>query len=169
MTLPYKYRGVVMVAALVVLLPVAAWRFALAGSFATWRDCRRLEKRLEQVAPTVSDSDMSVRCAVTTSDLILSGALLDTVRRYAAPELCITGYLPVTTSQQDGIEIRTAQLMLTGSFHELLQSVQALEEHLPECRLRSLQWQTVVQHRTRKPQLVLTLYIQQLTLKSDIQ
>ena len=43
------------------------------------------------------------------------------------------------------------------------------EEHLPECRLRSLQWQTVVQHRTRKPQLVLTLYIQQLTLKSDIQ
>lgn len=158
-----------MAAALVVLLPVAAWRFALAGSFATWRECRRLEKRLEQVAPTASDSDMSVRNGITTSDLILSGALLDTVRRYAAPELCITGYLPVTTSQQDGIEIRTAQLMLTGSFHELLQSVQALEEHLPECRLRSLQWQTVVQHRTRKPQLVLTLYIQQLTLKSDIQ
>lgn len=169
MTLPYKYRGVVMTAALVVLLPVAAWRFALAGSFATWRECRQLEKRLEQVATITPDSDMSVRNGVTTSDLILSGTLLDTVRRYAAPGLRITGYFPVTTSQQDGIEIRTAQLMLTGSFHELLLSVQALEEHLPECRLRSLQWQTVVQHRTRKPQLVLTLYIQQLTLKSDIQ
>ena len=53
---------------------------------------------------------------------------------------------------------------LTGPFTELLRTVETLERRLPACRLRSAEWQTATRPRTRRTQLTLTLYIQQLTL-----
>lgn len=168
MTIPYKYRGLLLLFLLVVMLPVVAWRLALADTFSAWMDCHRLEKRLDGVSTSLPTVGITPRPLPSAQELILSGALIDSVRRFSAATLQVAGYLPVTTLQQDGIEIHTAQLILTGSFHDLLRSVQALEQHLPECRIQSLQWQCAKQYRTRKLQLSLTLYIQQLILKSDI-
>jgi len=50
---------------------------------------------------------------------------------------------------------------------ELLRTVETLERHLPACRLRSAEWQTATRPRTRRTQLTLTLYIQQLTLITE--
>ena len=158
MNLPYRYRGLGLLALLVVALPWMAWRFALSDTFVAWRECRRLERRLEALAPTARPLRPS---AVEVPELILSGGLLDSVRRFAPVGVHATGYVPAVTLQQDGIEIRTAQLTLTGPFAELLRTVDALERRLPACRLRSAEWQTTTQLRTRRTQLVLTLYVQQ--------
>lgn len=40
MTLPYRYRGVVLLSLIVLVLPWAAWRFALRDTFGAWRDCQ---------------------------------------------------------------------------------------------------------------------------------
>ena len=72
------------------------------------------------------------------------------------------------TLRQDGIEIHTAQLTLTGPFAELLRTVET-ERRLPACRLRSAEWQTVTRPRTRRTQLTLTLYIQQTDLNNRIE
>ena len=167
MNLPYRYRGLSLLALLVVALPWMAWRFALHDTFAAWRECRRLERRLEALVPTAPMAGAAVPSAVEAPELILSGGLLDSVRRFAPAGVRATGYVPVTTLRQDGIEIHTAQLMLTGSFTELLRTVETLERRLPACRLRSAEWQTIVQPRTRRTQLTLTLYIQQLTLITE--
>ena len=105
--------------------------------------------------------------AVEAPELILSGGLLDSVRRFAPAGVRATGYVPVTTLRQDGIEIHTAQLTLTGPFAELLRTVETLARRLPACRLRSAEWQTAPRPRARRPRLTLTLYIQQLTLITD--
>lgn len=162
MNMPYRYRGLGLLALLVVALPWMAWRFALSDTFGAWRECRRLERRLEALAPTTPATGASVPSAVGVPELILSGGLLDSVRRFAPADVHATGYVPAVTLRQDGIEIRTAQLTLTGPFAELLRTVDALERRLPACRLRSAEWQTTAQPRTRRPQLVLTLYVQQL-------
>lgn len=165
MNLPYRYRGLGLLALLVVALPWMAWRFALHDTFAAWRECRRLERRLEALAPAAPTARPLRPSAGAAPELILSGGLLDSVRRFAPVGVHATGYVPAVTLQQDGIEIRTAQLTLTGPFAELLRTVDALERRLPACRLRSAEWQTTTQPRTRRTQLTLTLHIQQLTLK----
>lgn len=161
MNLPYRYRGLGLVGLLTLLLPWAAWRFALSDTFVAWRECRRLERRLEALAPTAPATGAAMPAAVEAPELILSGGLLDSVRRFAPAGVRATGYVPAVTLRQDGIEIHTAQLTLTGPFTELLRTVETLERRLPACRLRSAEWQTVVQPRTRRTQLVLTLYVQQ--------
>lgn len=168
MNVPYKYRGLALFVLLVVVLPGAAWRFALSDTFGAWRECRRLERRLEILAPTRPATEAAMPSVVETPELILSGALLDSVRRFAPAGVRATGYRPVVTLRQDGIEIHTAQLTLTGAFADLLRTVGQLERRLPACRLRSAEWCTAVQPRTRRTQLVLTLYLQQPTLKTEI-
>lgn len=167
MNLPYRYRGLSLVGLLALLLPWAAWHFALSDTFGAWRECGRLERRLDALAPTTPATGATVPAAVEAPELILSGGLLDSVRRFAPAGVRATGYVPVTTLRQDGIEIHTAQLTLTGPFTELLRTVETLERRLPAYRLRSAEWQTATRPRTRRTQLTLTLYIQQLTLITE--
>lgn len=162
MNVPYRYRGLGLLALLVVALPWMAWRFALSDTFGAWRECRRLERRLENLDAVPAASGPELRTEADMPEAILSGRLLDTLRRMAPPSVAVAGYLPVVTLREEGIEIHTARVTLTGPFAELLRTVDALERRLPACRLRSAEWQTVAQPRTRRTQLVLTLYVQQL-------
>ena len=167
MNLPYRYRGLSLVGLLALLLPWAAWHFALSDTFGAWRECGRLERRLDALAPTTPATGATVPAAVEAPQQILTGGQLDTVRRVAPAGVRATGDLAVTTFRQDGIENQKAQLTLTGPFAELLRTVETLERRLPACRLRSAEWQTATRPRTRRTQLTLTLYIQQLTLITE--
>lgn len=163
MTLPYKYRGVVMLAALAVALPWTAWHFALQDTLDAWRDCGKLAARLENLAPEASGTAAP---RPGGRELVLSGGLLDTVRRAAAEsKVRVAGYEPLVTAEHDGVAVHTARLTLTGGYTALVRLVDTLERTLPACRLRSLDWQTAADRRTRQTQLTLTLYIQQIVLK----
>ena len=131
MTLPYRYRGVVLLSLIVLVLPWAAWRFALRDTFGAWRDCRRLSAQLAATPAAVQ----------------------------------VAGYEPLVTLRQDGLAVHTARLTLTGGCTALLRVVAELERALPRCRLRSMEWRTATDRRTRRLQLILTLYIQQIVLK----
>ena len=159
MILPYRYRGVVLLSLIVLVLPWAAWRFALRDTFGAWRDCRRLSAQLA-VTPA-AESRGPAAAGVQGAELILSGGLLDTVRLAAA----VAGYEPLVTLRQDGLAVHTARLTLTGGCTALLRVVAELERALPRCRLRSMEWRTATDRRTRRLQLILTLYIQQIVLK----
>lgn len=94
MNLPYRYRGLSLVGLLALLLPWAAWHFALSDTFGAWRECGRLERRLDALAPTTPATGATVPAAVEAPELILSGGLLDSVRRFAPASVRATGYVP---------------------------------------------------------------------------
>lgn len=163
MTLPYKYRGIVLLAGLAVVLPWIAWHFALRDTCAALRDCRHMAARLETLAP---ETAQPAAVGAGECELVLSGGLLDMVRRAATERsVQVAGYEPLVTAEHDGVAVHTAQLTLTGGYASLLRVVDTLERTLPACRLRSLVWQAVPDRRTRKIRLTLTLYIQQIVLK----
>lgn len=99
-------------------------------------------------------------------ELVLSGGLLDTVRRAAAElSVQVAGYEPLVTAEHDGVAVHTAQLTLTAVMPPCCESSIRSNARFPASRLRSLGWQAVPDRRTRKIQLTLTLYIQQIVLK----
>ena len=161
MNVPYRYRGAALLTLLLLVLPGAAWRLALHDTLTAWWECRRLERRLESLDAVPTAFGPEFRPAAGMPEAILSGGLLDTLRRMAPPSVAVAGYLPVVTLREEGIEIHTARVTLAGPFHDLLRTVEALERDLPACRLRTAEWETVAQPRTRRAQLVLTLYVQQ--------
>ena len=88
MNLPYRYRGLGLLALLVLALPWAAWRFALSDTFGAWRECGRLERRLDALAPTTPATGAAVPAAVEAPELILSGGLLDSLCGASLPPAC---------------------------------------------------------------------------------
>lgn len=165
MTLPYKYRGALLLTLLVLVLPWTAWRFALRDTFDAWRDCRRITAQLASMTPAAEGGKPSADVA-QGAELVLSGLLLDSVRQAAAnAAVQVAGYEPLVTLQQDGMAVHTAQLILTGGYTALVRVVAELERTLPRCRLRSMVWRTAIDRRARRTQLILTLYIQQIVLK----
>lgn len=160
MNLPYRYRGVALLALLLLVLPWVAWRFALRDTWAAWRDCRRLSALLAETPGAVSEAAPTM---LSEPEVICSGVLLDAVREAAAEHsVQVTGYEPRETFRGEGLAVHTARLTLTGGCKPLLQVTAALETALPDCRLRTLEWRTATDRRTRRTDLVLTLYIEQI-------
>lgn len=166
MTVPYRYRGAALLFLLLVVLPWAAWRYALHDTFAAWRACRALERRVERLTPEAAKAGDPV-LGRTAPEAILSGGLLDTLRRMAPASVGVAGYRPVVTLREDGIGIHTAEVTLAGPWHDLLRTMHRLEKELSACRLRTVEWSLATEPRTRAPRLVLTLYIQQPTLNPE--
>lgn len=164
MKLPYRYRGPVMLALLFAVLPWTAWHFALRDTADALLACCRLSRELAAAVP--SRPSQGVVMSVETEQL-LSGRLLDTLRRHALQGVVISGYLPLVGEVRDGLAIHTARLELTGSFHALLPTVRVLERHLPCCRIRSLEWRVRTTPKNRNRQLVLTIHIQQIVSENN--
>lgn len=162
MKISYRYRGLLRLVLLFVVLPGAAWQLSLRGSFATWRDCRRLDRAVAAADIRNAVPEHAKPASTACPELILSGLLLDSVRQCAPPGVRTTDYLPAVTLQEAGIALHTAQITLTGTYANLLQTVYTLEQRLPACRIRSATWRTTAHPRTRQRQIRLTLYVQQL-------
>lgn len=161
MKLPFRYRGLVWLVLLVIVLPGITWCLALQNTCAAWRDCHRLNVRLSSLKPCVRPP--TVRQEMP--ELILSGLLLDSVR--LATEVYgarVLGYEPQLTLRQESLGIHTAQISITGSYVSLLRVIDRLECSLPSCRLLSLKWRVAPDRHTRLMQLTTTLYIQQIIL-----
>lgn len=159
MKLPYQYKGLVYIAALVIVLPWLAWSFAVRDTVGAWLDCRHLDTQLAKMP--LQAASVSSPVGDRSTDLVLSGHLLDVVRQ-GATGIAIAGYEPHVTLQQDGIRIHTARMTLSGDFAALLQVVNRLEDSLPHCRLSSLGWQSSTDRRSGKTQLTLIIYIEQI-------
>ena len=164
MKLTYKYRGIVWLFLLVVLLPWAAWHYAAGDTVRAAIECRRLTARLDAAGSQTAVSAFDPSAYAEQRELVLSGILLDTLQgEIAARSLRVTGYVPVVTEQQDGLALHTAQFSLTGRFTDLVRFVRHVRRLLPQCRLRAAVWRCATDRATRRPQLTLTLYVQQLT------
>ena len=165
MKLPYAYRGLMMLGVLFVVLPWATWRFALRDTVAAWRDCRRLSRELAAVASSCPPPRIE---SWEVAEQLLSGRLLDTLRRHTPHGITVIGYAPIAGEAQEGTAVHTARLELAGGFHALLPAVRLLERHLPDCRIRSLEWRMRTVPGTRRRQLVLTVHVQQIVTENHM-
>ena len=87
----------------------------------------------------------------------------DSLRRYAVERsVQVTGYEPQVTDRRDGIALHAVCVTLAGRFGDLLRTTHALEHCLAFCRVRSMAWTVRTDRRTKRKDLILTLYVEQL-------
>lgn len=165
MKLPYKYKGLVSLVLLTIVLPWIIWHFALRNTFNVWYDCRQLDSRIKAME---TDTIHRANFVADRYDLVFSGELLDVVRGMTAEsDVQIIGYEPQVNVQYDGLSVHTAQLILVGGYVSLLRIVRNMEHRLPRCCLHTLEWRTVIDRQIQHKQLVLTLYVQQVVLNNS--
>lgn len=165
MRLPYRYRGIIWACFLVVALPWIIWKFTLQDTISMWYDSRRMTHIISNLS--LIDSIQLQPKLADRSEIVLSGAILDSLQKYTVQQCQIIEYIPGLTICHEYIELHTAQLTLTGNYNNLLLLLQHFERQLPSCRLCSIEWFcTNVSYSTDK-QLYLTIYIQQLVQRNQ--
>lgn len=155
MKLPYRYRGLAMMIALLILLPAAAWRYAIRDTVRTASECLKLRAEISALPDTAEDAASGLR---NRRELILSGLLLDHIGR----DVRVTGYTPAVTERRGSLALHTAEVALTGTFAELLRILHRIEREVPECAVRSAVWRLTEDRAAPNERLTLTMYIQQI-------
>ena len=158
-----RYEGVVRLVLLLVVLPAAVYRLSLGRTVALWGEVCRAERTIAEAetAPVQPDTSAAM---LDTVELISGGGLLDLLERLVPDSsVRIVSYTPYLTREGDDFTLRTAEIVLSGGFVPLLQTLGAAERELSGCRLLSSGFKTL--RRGRQTTLQLTLVIQQLTDK----
>lgn len=164
---PYRYRGLMSAAALLLLLPFMIWRYAIGDTVRSAVEYRRLRLRAAMLAETPDCT--TERAPVDAAVPAHSGRLIDDLQPLLdGRDVRITGYAPFVTRRECGLTLHTFEMTLTGSFDDLLHCLHRIELECPSAAVRSVAWSTHTDRLDHSQRLLLTLCLQRLTKTDDI-
>lgn len=163
MTYLGKYKGLASLALLLVVLPLAAWKLAVADTVRMHRESRRMEKAIELAGDGEGQGGKSGSGVIATTDMIQSPLLMETMGLIAANNGAkVTGYTHYTNQNDNGLLWQTAEIELTGTYRAIVKAVYEIESDIAPSKLASLAIRMVRDPYNRKGKLVAILYIEQL-------
>ncbi|MCL2562123.1 MAG: hypothetical protein FWE10_07405 [Rikenellaceae bacterium] len=158
-----KYKGLLMLAGLLIVVPYLVYRVAIADTVRMNREMKRTERQITRLQ-NQSRTERAAEGAVlqTVSD-IQSGDLLPRIMDCDAGARCVVvKYTPCITESRDGLAVHTAELVLSGTYADLLRLIERIETDIGSCRLVSATFRSIVQRQRRQTQLHVTLILQQI-------
>ncbi len=156
-----EYKGLAHLAAVIILLPLLAWRLALADTAGKWLAIRSIEN---EVAALRSQADYPAphAAAATGTEHVSDGGLLGEI--LCGPGCCeVVRYTPYFAPGADGLMLHTAEIVLNTDFLSCVRIMDNIERTMPDSRLRSIMLRSVTPRGSAGPLLHATLVIQQIT------
>ncbi len=159
-----RYEGWARLILLLVVVPCVAYCFAFARTRTLWKEVRQAE---QEIAQAMRGADLSSVPSVglDSVELIANGGVLEKMKLWTHDEeIKIVRYTPYITQEGEDFILRTAEVILSGTFIPLLRALNDMEQHLGQCRFLSSEFRIV--RRGKQTSLQLIIIIQQLTDKS---
>ena len=146
---------------LLVVLPLAAWCLGVGPTIAQWRKYRAEQSEVQILEAKESAPKTSTELH---KDLLNSGDLLKAVfPRIEKNGIHVDLYVPYRTGTRGAITLTSAEIVLRGGYIPLLKAISVLEHDFPEISLRSAEFASTNNPHEKKPQLRVSLIVQQLT------
>lgn len=158
-----KYKGLIYLLLLVIVVPLLVWRLALGSTAKMWRGYNRNTTRIETLRAEQQAGAVPITLQLWEKEQIASGLLLESILPLAeANGAQIQKYTPYMSQSANGLALYTAEVTLTGRYSGMVRMIQEIETGASACRLVSANFKAVKQRNRPDPQLTLTLIIQQL-------
>ena len=186
-----RYKGLVYLGLLLMVLPLAAWKLAIGQTWHIWRQTSRQTTELARlssempaaeggaatVGPTIqgdpgaaaglpvtaSSATSPTGASADTLEYIRSGLLIERLLpAMEAAGVAVVKYSPCITSSEGGLSVHTAELLLSGGFVPMVRVVDNLEKQLPGCKLVSVNFHSIRRQYNRPARLEASLVVQQI-------
>ena len=172
MNLSGNYRGIAMLAALVVGLPLLVWSYGIRRSVELRRTVR---EQAVQIEAAKKDTAMnapasSVMPARTETGTLKNGAALHRLAgSMSGYNIAVERYTPYVTFSEAGSELYTGELLINGKFIELTRFLAEVERAHAGGNVVSVEYRVSESPQNRQRRLQLTLIMQQIATpdKSD--
>ncbi|MDL2319682.1 hypothetical protein LJC45_00925 [Alistipes sp. OttesenSCG-928-B03] len=158
-----KYKGLLYLAALLVVVPWFVYRVAIADTVRMKRELKQTQREIVRLQ-NQSRSEGAATGAIAGNALELqSGGLIPRITDCEADARCtVVKYTPYVTESRDGLAVHTAELVLSGTYADLVRLVERAETQLASCRLVSANFKSIRQRQRKPTQLQVTLVLQQI-------
>lgn len=161
---PGKYKGLIYLTGLVIVIPWLAWRMAIAGNVEMSTQAGRFEKQTAALRAKAAQAETAPAAAVLTAGVLQSGVPIPVIMGSEAGSRCkVVRYTPYITESRDGLAVHTAELVVSGAYADLLRLVAAAEGNGEGYRLVSAAFRSIRQRHKKETQLQLTMILQQIT------
>ena len=163
-----RFKGLVYLGLLVVVAPFAAWKLAIGQTWHIWRETSRQATELANLSSDISSVDgssvfMAAGIASDTLEYIRSGLLIERLLpAMEAARVAVVKYSPFITTSEEGLNVHTAELLLSGGFVPMVRVVDNLENQLPGCKLVSVNFRSIRRQYNRPARLEASLVVQQI-------
>jgi|GEM_PF-982244 len=188
-----RYKGLVYLGLLLVVLPLVAWKLAIGQTWHIWRQTSRQATELARLSSELPAADggfdgstgqggsdrsgnlsadsVARRGSATppagtsadTLEYIRSGLLIERLLpAMEAAGVAVVKYSPFITSSEGGLNIHTAELLLSGGFVPMVRVVDDLEKQVPGCKLVSVNFHSIRRQYNRPARLEASLVVQQI-------
>lgn len=164
MKLPEKYRGLIFLALLLVILPLAVYSLALKKTAVKHREYRSAGKELTVLRLQAANATQQAATGVKPGqELIASGRMLDAIAdEIKKNSLSVHKYTPYTIVHEGGIVINTGEAVIAGGYAQLVRLMEFVEKDVAGCRIISVNFRSSKEARTGKVSLTATMVLQQI-------
>lgn len=154
-------RGRIKLLLLAVSFLLLAGYYGIYPFFRLWKEYKDLEQKVRYFSLSLPE-EAAVPEKAREEALVSNGLLLERLEKIITGNACrVVHYTPYLTCREQGADVYTGELLLTGRFVNLLRVLNYAEKNFPLCRFRSVVYSVETDRQSRKKQLYLTLWIQQ--------
>lgn len=167
MSLWKRYKGVVKLAVLLVVVPLFVWQYAVRSTVRQWRGTMKSRRQITELRNSQIPETSPHEILALDHEMILSGLVVAELLPYIESEkLVIVHFSPYITSETDGILLTTGQLSVQGEFTGIVKLLDKIEREVSACKIISTHYRTSKpRNRNDTKTLGCTIYIQQITVK----
>ncbi|MDR1755731.1 MAG: hypothetical protein LBR65_02065 [Culturomica sp.] len=156
-----RYIGHLKLAGWLVIAPLLVWQLTLKNTLSLQRECRRMEKELEQLQRTPENSPATLTLSGAGA-AVSSGEILNRLReRIEKNRVTVERYTPFFTESEKEFEVYTGELVLSGAFIPLVRLLDFMEGEECPGKVVSSHFRLETDRRSRAERLLLTVLVQE--------
>ena len=159
-----KYKGIVYLVVLLIILPVAIYMLALGKTLNIYIANNKASSEIEKLeAAKVTEKIPEV--PVTSQDYISNGLILDYIKNNSTTQdgnIVIDKFIPSKIDLGNGISVHTAQIVIYSDYISIVKTIDNLEKTANQCNLVSVNFKSETNRQTNNVKLKATIIIQQI-------
>ena len=160
-----KYKGLLYLAGLLIAGPWLVYNMAIKDTVKLKRELKRTEKEIIQIqSQGKREASAPMGIIPVSHNELQDGDLISKLMSCEAGSRCtVVKYTPYITENRDGLAVHTAELVLSGTYTDLVRLIEQTESRSKSYRLVSTTFKSIKQRQRKQTQLHATLILQQIT------
>lgn len=136
------YSGIIKIAALVILLPIILGKTTFSKTVQLYKDYQYIQTLEEQLVQTASSKPIATHAPLHNENLISNGRLVEVVNHVCKENnVSIRQYEPQLLDSEGDYKLYNANLILSGSYVDLVRTLKYWEDTIQSVKISSLQFE----------------------------
>ncbi|MDR2125809.1 MAG: hypothetical protein LBP63_03120 [Prevotellaceae bacterium] len=159
-----KYKGIVYLIALLIILPMMVYLLALNKTLNTYTEYHKTLAEIENLEATMTNADAKTPEQVMSQDYISNGLILNYINnsdKLDAGDIIIDKFIPSKIDLGNGLFVHTAQITVYSDYISIVKAINNLET-ANMCKIVSVHFQSEQNRQTNRVKLKANIIIQQI-------